>query len=193
MEFNFRKIKIQISFSFFALLLLFIVTNKINIFLCTITSAIIHELSHIIFIYFFKMKIKSIKISIFGGNIKRCNGACGSYLQEAIINFSAPIINLIIGLMIYLISRKVKLFCSSNIVLGAFNILPFYTFDGGRGLKYFLNIIFEESLSEKIIKGFSVLITGLLMLFSMFLLFEYQNIILIIFPIYMILSLAFKT
>ncbi len=192
MEFKIFNTDVKLSFTFLSLFLVFIIFDKQDVFLSTFLAAAIHELTHILFTYIFKMNIKNIEISIFGGNIKRERGKSASYTEEAIINLSAPVMNIIIGALLYLISKKQNHLSISNLILGTFNLLPFYSFDGGKGLELLLKIKLSEKTVNKIIVIMSVLITFFVGVISVLIFLNNHNFSLFIICGYMILTLLFK-
>ncbi len=192
MQFKIKNVNIKISFTFLWLFLIFIIADKTKIYLITLLSSMVHELVHILFIYLFKMSLESLNISLFGGNIKRKTGRCTDYKNEAIINFSAPITNIVVGAVLSIIYGINNDFAIINLTLGIFNILPFYSFDGGVGLKCILSNKFSDKTSELILTITSVMVTLFFSFISIIVLINSKNFILLIFSIYMILSLIFK-
>ena len=70
MQFKFKNIKITVSFTFFALIILLVIFNKNDFLYFTCFFAIIHELGHLFTLNKFGVKICELKISLFGANIK---------------------------------------------------------------------------------------------------------------------------
>ncbi len=192
MEFKLKDINIKISFTFLSIFLIFIVTDKVKIYLITLSSAMLHELVHIVFIYLYGMKLESVCVSLFGGNIKRKSGQCSDYKKEAIINLSAPITNIVVGAILSIFYGINNSFALVNLTLGIFNIIPFHTFDGGAGLKCFLSYYFSEKTTENILTTVSVIITLFFTYISITAIIISKNFTLFALSIYMILSLIFK-
>jgi Zn-dependent protease len=157
MQFKVKGINIKISFSFFALLLLMLLNNLKSIVFISVITALYHEIVHLIFLSIFKCKPEKITLNIFGGNIIRKQNSKSTAVKETIINLSAPLINIISGTIIY-IYNPFCLWGHVNIVLGFFNILPFYNFDGGNALKHICMLFFTEKTTDRIINLLSVLV-----------------------------------
>ncbi len=138
------------------------------------------------------MKIKSINISIFGGNIKRNGEISSTYFQEAVIHFSAPIVNLLIGLFMCVFLRIKNTFSVANVILGVFNLIPFYSFDGGAGFRCVLLNFLPQKLTETIITIISVIVTSTITFLSFWVIVKTKNFNLALFSVYMILCLLFK-
>lgn len=193
MRFKIKNINVRISFSFPAFILLFIVTEKISFFLMSLLSAFVHECVHIFFIYFFGGRISSFSISALGGSISRKNTIALSELQEAVINISAPVFNIVFGLVLLFFAPQFTMFSYVNLIMGVFNILPFYSFDGGVFLKYILLSCTNEKNVDSVVMFVSLIITACFSFFSLYIfLVHSQSILPFIFSLFMILSIIFK-
>lgn len=193
MWFKIHNTEVKISFTFFGLLLLSIISELSELYLYTLISSVLHELVHFLFIILFKSNITYFSLSIFGAQIKREECYKLSFIKESVISLSAPIFNLFIGYITFRFFSNTRIFSSVNIFIGLFNLLPFYSFDGGRGFSYLLRYVFNERYSEIIITLTSVISTIFISALSVYILFEYSgNFTLLIFSVYMILNLVFK-
>lgn len=192
MQFKVKKTSVKISFSFLALVLLFLVTEKFKICLISLLCSLLHEAAHITAIVLLGGEISSVSLSVLGGNISRKNTKALSLFSESIICICAPIVNILLYL-IFINYRKYTLFAQINLVIGIFNLLPFYSFDGGEFLKLLLTALVNDSFAKKLIYICSVIIA---LLFSVFSIYSYlyisKNIMLIIFSVFMVLSVVLK-
>ncbi len=192
MEFKIKNTSVKLSFSFVALVLLFIIGEKGSLYFVTFFNSFLHELIHIFFIIIFKGEIKEFKISIFGGEIKR-NDINASNIHNAITYISAPLFNILLGSIFLLITKQESDFVVSNLTLGVFNILPFYSFDGGCFLKSLLLCFYTENKTEKVITAISILVAIVITSASIFvIIYSKEGTFLIIFSLYMIFALIFK-
>lgn len=199
MQFKIKNTKIKISFTFFAFILLAITIDTEHTYLLLILFALIHELIHLIFIKLLSVAPKKISLTLFGANIIRSITTTGSYNSEILINLSAPISNLVFGLIFYLIYNYVtndpiiRKNAEINLTLGVFNLIPFYNFDGGNALRNILLKYLNNEFSEKIMTIISIIITVIFSFVSMHIFFNCNsNFSLILVSIYMIFTLAFK-
>lgn len=146
MQFKIKNVSVKISFSFFAVFLLMIIAGDLKICVYSLAASLLHEMVHIIFMYIFGSSLRSFTLSLFGANIVKdeCNNI--SAWKEGIINISAPVFNIIFGVVFLYIKKEWAII---NFVIGIFNILPFKDFDGGK----FIECIFSYKLSEKNIKS----------------------------------------
>ncbi|MBE6802220.1 MAG: hypothetical protein E7530_05000 [Ruminococcaceae bacterium] len=190
MRFKVKNTGIYLSFTFFAVLLVLLCVGQLKICLYSLISSLIHETVHIIFILAFSGGISRITLTGFGANIKRTNDDLLKPYKEAIISFSAPVFNLIISLVVYLIYEKHTVFGTVNFVIGFFNLLPYYTFDGGRGLSFLLKPILSEKSIAVILDILSVCVTILFSFTSVYVFFHHnRNVTLLFLSIYMIANL----
>lgn len=197
MSFNIKGVKFTVSFSFFAVLLLFLIADKSAFYLKTLFYAVLHEAVHLIFISKLSSPPNSVKLSLFGGDIKRCSDSKTTFFTETAINISAPIFNILLGLLLIVLNHSFNLDLNEdvaiNLTLGLFNILPYYNFDGGNALKNILLMRLSIDTTEKIITVLSVIVSISFALISVYIFINYQkNYILLIFAVYMLLMIIFK-
>lgn len=180
MQFNLFKIKITISFTFFALIILLICFNKTEHLYISIISALLHEFGHLFALKFFGAKILEFKISLFGGKIETENFTRTNYFQDIFIYFSGPFINLFISIFCYFLnfylnSAKLLDITIVNAILGVFNLLPFYNFDGGKIVGTLLKIKFKEKQAETILTIISFVVLIPFIYFSITIFLQNKN------------------
>ncbi len=200
MQFKIKNTTYKISFTFLALILYVLTISKSRTIGILLLFAMLHEMVHLIFIYRFSVAPEMVAFNLSGANIKR--GAIPSFNinSEIIINASAPVFNIFAGAVFHLLSKYFNAYqitlseiANINFVLGFFNIIPFYTFDGGNTLKYLLLKFFTERKAEQIITTVSLIVTVAFSFISIHIFLNYQhNFSLIIMCIYMFLSIIFK-
>lgn len=200
MQFKIKSTTYKISFSFLALILFALTTDKTKTVITLLMFAVVHELVHLIFIYRFSVAPKEVAFTLFGANIKRAVTATNNLNSEIIINASAPVFNILTGAFFYLLSKYFSNYeivlteiASVNSVLGFFNLIPFYTFDGGNALKYILLKYFSDKTTEQVLTYVSLVVTVVFSFVSIHIFLNYQhNFSLFIMCIYMFLSIIFK-
>lgn len=198
MQFKFGNTRIIISFTFFALIIILISLNKTEFLYSTIIFAILHEIGHLLALKYFKISIEEFKVSLFGGNIKILNNNKIQYYQNAIISFCGPLVNLFFFVLFYLLNIFLKnKFINEiyviNLVLAAFNLLPFYNFDGGKILASILmNFLQEKTVNYIItITSFIILIPFTYLAVYIFML-DSKNFYLLVSAVLMLLTIIFK-
>lgn len=198
MQFNFKNIKITISFTFFALIILLVIFNKNDFLYLSCFFAIIHELGHLFFLNKFGVKICELKISLFGANIKTENFKKISIKKDVIVLLSGPLVNLIFSAVLYFVNLIIKNVDLSNLILinlglGIFNFLPFYNFDGGKIIEILLKSKFNEKIAETIVSciSFAILVPFTLFSVNIFLR-NYKDFYFLVVSLLMLLTIILK-
>ncbi len=198
MQFKIKNTEYKISFSFFALLLLLLTLADNHLYFICILSAFVHELVHLFFIYKFSSAPKKVSFTLFGADIVRGVLTHSETKYEVLINVSAPIFNILIGLFFLLFYKwfKGQMLVNISIInfsLGIFNLIPFYNFDGGNALRCILLKATNERWAEIILMVVSIIVTVIFSFFSVYIFYNFQhNITLVFVSVYMILSILFK-
>ncbi len=189
MKFKVKNTEITLSFTFFAVFLILMCVGELKICLYSLIASLIHEIIHIIFICIFTGGISKIILSGFGANIVRNDNNLLSDFKESIISFSAPVFNIIVGLFFFLFYNKLTIFAEVNLIIGILNLLPYYNFDGGRGLMFLLKYFITSEKTEYVVLIFSIMVTTVFSFISVYILFHYKgNVTLIFLSAYMILN-----
>ena len=200
MQFKIKNTTYKISFTFFALLLYAVTMSENRVVLFLLLSAVLHELVHLVFIFIFSVPPETVSLNLLGANIKREISTSFNANSEIIINASAPVFNIITGVVFYCLTslsvnsqKTLSEISQVNLFLGFFNLIPFYTFDGGNVIKYVLLKSFSERITEQLITSVSLIVTVVFSFISIHIFLNYQhNFSLIIMCIYIFLSIIFK-
>ena len=163
MRFDFKNIKITMSFTFFALIILLVILGKNDFLYLTCIFAIFHEFGHLFALYKFGVKISELKISLFGANIKTESFKKIPIKNEVLILFSGPLVNLGFGVVIYFVNlifknKTLNDFMFINFGLAFFNLLPFFNFDGGEIIEVLLKNKFNEKVAEVLLTCISFVV-----------------------------------
>lgn len=193
MRFRIKKTDVHISFSFWAVILIFVISKNYPIYKYLFISSLVHECVHLLFIVLFGETVSKITFSFLGCEIKRGNMVALKIYKEAIISLSAPIFNIFVGCILLTVSDGKSILGLINITIGAFNILPFYNFDGGRGLYYIIASEVSEKSAQMILFVTSVFVTVIFAFFSVHIFFNYtKNYVMLIMCLYMFISIIFN-
>lgn len=189
MQFKIKSASINISFSFFVFFLFCVLSDKTDFYLKSLFVSLIHETVHIVCIIYFGESVSEISFNIFGGKIEKTNRIILSNKKEAFINLSAPVFNVLVGI-VSLVVFDASSWGYINLFTGIFNLLPFYNFDGGRGIFFLLSEKIDFCTSEKILFCISLVISLFFIVIS-FVLYSYNktNFAFILMSLYMIVSL----
>jgi len=176
MNFKIGRVRIKISFLFFAMLTLLFAVDKNAIALIAVISAALHEFGHIIALYFFKSQPEEIAFGVFGIRIQQ-NKRLLSEFKEAVVVCCGPLVNVILFILFFIANFVFKkewlmTICAVNLVIGVFNLLPIFPLDGGRILFYLLGLFFGEKIVLRIMRVICCVILCVLICFGIFLLAE---------------------
>lgn len=198
MQFKFKNIKITVSFTFFALIILLVIFNKNDFLYLSCFFAIIHELGHLFTLNKFGVKICELKISLLGANIKTESFKKISIKKEVIVLLSGPLVNLIFSAVLYFVNLIIKNVDLSNLILinlglGIFNLLPFYNFDGGKIIEILLKSKLNEKISETVVSciSFAILVPFTLFSVNIFLR-NYKDFYFLVVSVLMLLTIILK-
>lgn len=195
MRFKLLNCTFNISFSFFALLILMMISINKEYYLAALGSAVIHECGHIFVSFCCKERIKEIQFSLYGLVIVK-DGTSASVLRNILILIFGPLFNIFTAsFMLLLKCFQMKIsdyFIISNILLALFNLLPISNLDGG---SIFEQIIAVKTDTEKTVKvtSFVSLITSVTVFLILFIytLGKSLNIFIIIFMFYILFNGVF--
>lgn len=128
--------KAKVDLKIFFILLLYTLTQKVEIFTITFIFIILHEIGHIVSGILLGLKINKLQLNIAGISLEFKNYGKERKINNIIIDLAGPLINLIsaiIGIFI-----KLEIIIYVNAMLFIINMLPIYPLDGGRILKNIL-------------------------------------------------------
>lgn len=150
--------KIKLNLNIFLFLILFFITNQIDVYALVMVFALIHELAHLIcgVILGFKpgaFKIMPLGFSIeFETNVQDYNKKIIKSnilsVKNILIALAGPFINLIIVIMGLIFSIDTNIIYANFLIL-IFNLLPIYPLDGGRILINILKIFYGNRKANK--------------------------------------------
>lgn len=177
LSFRIFKTNISIAFSFFAIVAILILFDKTNYAMLGLIACILHELGHITAMCFFCISPK--RIIFYGAGIKIVPDfkKTTTIFQDYLILLSGSMTNFIVFITLYSLSMNnfvIALFSVINLVIGAFNLIPFKHFDGGR----IIDLILISNSSNpirirKVIRVISIIMLIILGIFFAYL--QYGN------------------
>ena len=94
MIFYIGSIKIKLSFSFVALIVLMIIMCDERTVICSLLSSVIHECGHLFFMCVTTDIPKCIDFTLFGMRIDRNSNTCISYKKEVLVALGGIIFNI---------------------------------------------------------------------------------------------------
>ncbi|HIZ56512.1 MAG TPA: site-2 protease family protein [Firmicutes bacterium] len=125
-------VKVQFTFFFFAILTLFLLSDRTGLTFWGILAALMHEGGHILAFILTGNIPKKISFDLCGIRIVEA-GPYASYRQEAVILAAGSLVNLCCFLLLYWqLGWKFSQIAVLHLVLGIFNLLPIWSLDGGK-------------------------------------------------------------
>lgn len=181
--------RFRIDLKIFIFLILFYLTNQIQIYVLIMCFAIIHELGHLLTGIVLGFKPNKIELTPFGLSIgfkinlkdynKKIKKAKAIEEKKIIIAMAGPVANLLIMFIIYKLNINIYekiMIIYSNLLLILFNILPILPLDGGRILKGILHIYLGRNKAEKYSCNISFCILTILTAISSIAILYFKNI-----------------
>lgn len=176
---------IKLNLNIFLFILLFFLTNQLEIYGLIMIFALIHEMAHVICGVILGFKAETLRIMPFGFVIefkpiindynKKVLKSNVIAIKKIIIAIAGPLINLII-VIIGLILNFNNEIIYANFLIFIFNLIPIYPLDGGRILKNALKIIFGNRKATTYINTISNAVIILVTMASSILIMIYKNI-----------------
>ena len=180
---------IKLNLNIFLFLLLFLVTNQLEIYALVMIFALIHELAHLVTGMLMGLKPETLRIMPLGfciefkTNIEDYNKKILKSnilsVKKIIIAIAGPFINLIIVLfgILYNIDTNI---IYANLLIFLFNMLPIYPLDGGRILKNILKMFFANRKANDYTNIISNVLVIVLTMISSILILIYKNIAILV-------------
>lgn len=177
--------KIKINLNIFLFLILFFLTNQLEVYTLVMAFALIHELSHLVCGIILGFKANTLKVMPLGFSIefetvvedynKKVVKSNMITVKKIIVALSGPLINLLIvifGIIFNIDSNIIY----SNLLILIFNLIPIYPLDGGRILKNVFKIFFGNRKANRYINLVTNIFTIILTMLASILILIYKNI-----------------
>ena len=180
---------IKLNLNIFLFVLLFLVTNQLEIYALVMIFALLHELAHLVTGVIIGLKPETLKIMPLGfciefkTNIEDYNKKILKSnmlsVKKIIIAFAGPFVNLIIAILgiVYKIDSNI---IYANLLIFLFNMLPIYPLDGGRILKNILKMFFSNRKANDYTNIISNILVIVLTMISSILILIYKNIAILV-------------
>jgi len=178
-------VKIKLNLYIFLFLVLFFITNQIEIYGLIMAFALIHELAHLISGVILGFKPDTLRIMPLGFSIefetqvqdynKKVLKSNIMSVKKMIIALAGPLVNLLIVVFGVIFGMDNDIIYS-NFLLLMFNLIPIYPLDGGRILKNMLKILCGNKKSNRYINIITNVLFIVLTMISSILVLIYKNI-----------------
>ena len=131
-----------------------------------LAASLLHEIGHLAAIYLFKNKVSCITLRPFGAVIERAQNR-GSYIGDAVISLSGPLVNLI-SFAISALFNRYGYFSAASLILALINLMPAKPLDGYCALSALLLSRLSITKAEKICKAISLFVLFVIWIFSIY-------------------------
>ncbi len=171
---------VKFKFGFFSVLIILVAfISKNEYTFLTILAVTIHELGHLFAAFIFKIKISEFSFGILGARLKTST-TLTSYFQEIMLCFFGPIFNFLSVILILILfdwqnSNKLIYFITASKLLGALNLMPIKSFDGGRIFESLLSIFLSPKYVVNILRVVSFFFILVLWLISVYFILIYTS------------------
>lgn len=162
---NGRRVTISLALTLAAAFIYYVVSIETAIAIALPVT--VHELSHIIALRFFGLKVKSVRAELTGLCIDYCGFA--EPLAHIAAAFAGPAGGFIYAYAASLIAREtgcawLELSAGISLLLSVFNLLPVLPLDGGRILLGLLTTLLGARTGEQVMCKISLAITAVLLM-----------------------------
>lgn len=192
MSFNFFGVRVRISFLLITLLALFAYCDESGIMLLAISSALIHEMGHIVMAEFLGLGVKELYFAPFGIRmiLKTPLSVAKSAKKIAVLSAGCAV-NLVLCVLFWVFGHKNAALI--HLITAAFNLLPAGTLDGGRILCEVLSLRLEADRAQKITDIISLFSASALFLLGSFVLvYSGYNFSLLLTSIYLAITVIMR-
>ena len=127
-----KSSKLEVSWGFAAMVALALAAGAGTVLPLVALSALCHELGHLAALGMMGAGVERFRLTAFGAEI-RADTRRLSYPRELFCTLAGPGVNLLLALVFARVTGDYVL-AGANVLLGAFNLLPVPSLDGGRAL-----------------------------------------------------------
>lgn len=128
--------------------------------LWSILACVIHELGHWVMIMLMGGKVRALRLTVVGAEMKLDTQHSLSYGREVAAALAGPAANLLTAWISVL--GGWHLFAGLNLCFGVLNLIPVFPLDGGRALSFALAVC-DLQVADIIIRALSVVFSGVLL------------------------------
>ena len=155
-------------------LLCMLFCDKSGLAAMSLLAAALHEVGHLAAARAMKIPIGAMRLDLLGARID-VKGRILSYGEEWLLCAAGPLSSLVfslIGAAFWSHTNLAIAFSCASLLLGALNLLPIQTFDGGRMLECALLSFTSPQKTSSILRGCTFLFLWLLWAFSAYLMIK---------------------
>ena len=172
-----RRLKIKIGFLSVILFSVLAITRPLY-FPAFSISVLIHELGHLIAARICGIPMRELRLGIFGAGLTPAKLLI-SYKKEIVLCLGGPLANFMSVFFLFTVfgenSNLLQGFIASSLSLGILNMLPIYSFDGGRICSAILSMLISPKAARAIMNVISFVLIFTLWALSVYLLLRVSS------------------
>ena len=133
------------------LLVVLILTDRTRVVLLTLLAALLHECGHLLAAKLMRIPMRGVRFDLLGVRLE-IGGRMLSYGEEWLLAAAGPLTSLLcaaVAALAWRVSLLFQIFSCASVVLGALNLLPIRTFDGGRMLECCLTAFWGVRVAQR--------------------------------------------
>ena len=156
--------RVMIAPSAAVLLTSLLLTDGSRLCLAAVLAAFVHELGHLAAARLLGIPMRALRLDLLGARLDTC-GRMLTYGEEWLLCAAGPLFSLLLSAAMALFWKAfffARLVSCASLLLGALNLLPIRSFDGGRMLSALLSATLGERVSERALTVSSFLFLFLL-------------------------------
>lgn len=176
---------IKLNLNIFLFLLLFLITNQIEVYALVMLFALIHELGHLLCGVLLGFEADNFKIMPLGFSIefktnindynKKILKSNTLTLKKLLINIAGPFTNVII-ILIGMFMKISENIIYSNLIILIINLIPIYPLDGGRIIKNLMKLFVGNRKARCYANNISNVFVIVITIVSSITIYYYKNI-----------------
>lgn len=173
--------QIKLNLNVFLFLILFLLTNQLEVYSLMMIFALLHELAHMICGILLKLKPSTFRIMPLGFSIEFINFSFQKeekhrcILKKIIIALAGPAFNLLV-VFIGIACKMDVTILYVNLLILIFNLLPIYPLDGGRIMKNVFQLRFKKQKARELTNKISNITVIILTMIASIAIYQYKNI-----------------
>lgn len=174
-----RGIELAVSFWFLAAVALFAVAERGALMLYMLLPIAVHELGHLLVMATLHVRVRAVRCTLLGIDIRRESGHTLSYPAEIAVVLGGASANALLALGLHLFcfaSMRMRFLVAANIAVAIFNLLPIGDLDGGQLVGLLCARFFPPDAARVISRVAGLLVLACLFGFGAFLMMiRYPN------------------
>jgi len=147
-----KKERINVAPRVLVIFLLLLVSDQSGLVTVTLLAAVLHEAGHLLAAHLLHVPLRRMRIDLVGARLE-IGGRMISYREEWLLAVAGPATSFFVaalGSLLWQFGERALYFSAASFLLGALNLLPIRSFDGGRMLEALVCSFAGERLADRV-------------------------------------------